>query len=50
MLIRDNEVNFLNDVLIAQLMKEIVNFSREKLFKRIIQVDVNQLAISIKIR
>ncbi len=50
MLIRGDEVNFLNDVLIAQLVKEVVDSSREKLSKRVIRVDVNQLAISIKIR
>jgi len=49
MLIRGDEVDFLNDVLIAQLVKEVVDSSREKLSKRVIQVDVNQLAISIKI-
>jgi len=36
MLVRDDEVNFSNDVLVAQLVKEVVNSSREKLFKRII--------------
>jgi len=50
MLVRSDEVNFLNDVFIAQSMKEVVNSSREKLSKRVVQVDVDYLAISIKIR
>jgi len=36
MLIRDDETNFSHDVFVAQLIKEIVNSSCEKLFKRII--------------
>lgn len=41
MLIRDNEIDFSNDVFVAQLMKEVVNSLCEKLFEHMIQVNVN---------
>jgi len=48
--IRGDEVDFSNDVLIAQLMKEVVDPSCEELFERVIRVDVDHLAVSIKVR
>jgi hypothetical protein len=36
MSIHDDEVDFLDDVLVAQLMKEVVDPLRERLFERVI--------------
>ncbi len=36
MSIRDDEADFSNDILVAYSVKEIVDSSRERLFKRVI--------------
>jgi len=36
MLVRDDEANFSNDVLVAQSVKEVVNSSRERFSERVI--------------
>jgi len=48
--IRGDEANFSNDVLIAQSMKEVVDPPRERLSERVVWVDVDHLAVSIKVR
>jgi len=49
MSIHDDEADFLNDVLIAYSVKEVVDSARRRLLKRVIKINVNQLAVSSKI-
>jgi len=48
--VRDDGADFPNSVLIAQPVKEVVNPPRGGLSKRVVGVDVDQLAVSIEVR
>lgn len=50
MSVNDDEANFLNCILVAHSVKEIVDSARRSLLKCIIKIDVHHLAVFRKIQ